>query len=747
MDADAQFARFVDILARRRRLIATISVCGTLAVGGLAWLQPTRYTAKAQIVVEDGRSLPVNGGGLIRDTSPDQATMLTEVTALSSDDLIIKVFEQLATDPAYQAIRGGTRTALMPRDGTAEQGGSLSHTLSNAVAPSLRWLSEHTWHRGSAERPSETSVSRLPPGLNIEEQRPRLKVFQELGSHVIAVSYTSTNPEESAAVVNKLVTYYVEEGDAQRRASLDRAIAGISGKISALKVEMESLEAQTAAYQTAHGLSDAAKTNVIDQKLGDLNRQLSEAQTDLAARTARRANFVALMEGAPDWDLFLSKLDMEGLVDLHNQAMALLQSRQDSVVVVSRTDRQPVSGKPMRDKVRPVLEKVAQKLTNEQNVAESRVEAIQQRLNAVQGASDDRKLRELVAASASVRHRFEYMVRRHDELVEQRDGLPSNARLLSRASVPSRPSSPNPLLFIPPGAIAFMVLGCMVALIRDRMEPALHSESDVRAILGINCAGLVPLLPRGLARGGASRQLPNAPASYLEAIRSIMVSLQLGFLHRTGPKTVLITSSVPDEGKTTLAVSLASYATRAGLRVLLLDLDPRETATPREATGLPHGNMPDLLKRETIQVDTMRTADGTDLAYLPVCRGIQGDLLPLFSGEHVSELLRRLGRGYDYIIIDSAPVLAVAEARILAAVADKILFVVRWGRTSRAEARGAMNLLRRTGRSYTEADEPISAVITQVNLKRHARGRHGDLGDALAKYGGYYKSGTELNNG
>jgi hypothetical protein len=74
---------------------------------GLAWMQPTLYTAKARIVVGDGRSLPINGGGLIRGTRPDRATMLTEVTALNSDGLISNAFNQLATDPGYQAIRGG----------------------------------------------------------------------------------------------------------------------------------------------------------------------------------------------------------------------------------------------------------------------------------------------------------------------------------------------------------------------------------------------------------------------------------------------------------------------------------------------------------------------------------------------------------------------------------------------------------------------------------------------------------------
>jgi Mrp family chromosome partitioning ATPase len=110
----------------------------------------------------------------------------------------------------------------------------------------------------------------------------------------------------------------------------------------------------------------------------------------------------------------------------------------------------------------------------------------------------------------------------------------------------------------------------------------------------------------------------------------------------------------------------------------------------------------------------------------------------------VSAFLGRLRNGYDYIIIDSAPVLVVADARLLAAFADRILFVVRWGKTSRDEARGALELLRQASSADTDTTNPISAVITRVDLKKHARRHYGGNGEALAKYGGYYISEQEL---
>jgi uncharacterized protein involved in exopolysaccharide biosynthesis/Mrp family chromosome partitioning ATPase len=740
MDGDAQFARFFDILARRSRMVVAIGLCGTMAIGLLAWSLPTKYTAKAEVVIEDSRGVPVNAGGLIRDAGADQATILTEVTALKSDDLLKNVFLQLKSDPAFQAIHAKPKQPSSEAEHDAEIPGGPPTSGLFDTAILRRWINEIESLRLPLSWGSPDAVPAAPGGLTMEALRQRLNVYQELGSHVISVTYTSTNADEAALVVNKIVSYYVDEGDAQRHASLNRSVLGLETKISDLKTEMGVLETLAAAYQTARGLNDGAKANLVDQKLGDLNHQLLVAQTDLAARSAPRVSLLALRGNASDWGHFLLQLNAAGLVDLHSQIMALLQSRQTSIVVARTADREPggaeqVENRPLRARLAMLLDQALQKLTDDQNVAEARVTAIKERLDAVQSVSDDRHLNELVTAAAGVRHRYERLLQRRDELIEQRDGLSPMVGLLSRASPPDRPSSHNPLLFVPPGAIASVVFGCMVALIRDRMERTLRSESDVRAILGIRCAGMVPRLPRG----GASRHPLSVPmAAYSEAIRSIMVSLQLSWPRRQASRVILITSSVPEEGKSTLATSLASYATRAGARVLLLDLDIGGLAATGDHLDQPNGTLGELLERDRIPLDTIRTADGTEFDYLPVRRGLAGDPLPLFSPDLVSDFLGRLRSGYDYIIVDSAPVLVVAEARFMAALADRILFVVRWGKTGRNEARRALELLRQARGADTETRNLISAVITRVDLKKHARRRHNDEAEALAKYSGYY---------
>ena len=166
-------------------------------------------------------------------------------------------------------------------------------------------------------------------------------------------------------------------------------------------------------------------------------------------------------------------------------------------------------------------------------------------------------------------------------------GLDSNLVFMSHAVPPERPSSPSLVLLSLIALIGFSILGAVLAGLFEQLDHGLHSTDEVGSALGVPCVGLVPQLT-SLRSDRPHRQLSKAPYStYSESIRSITAaSLELG-ASETGSKVILVTSSLPLEGKTTLAVSLAAYAARIGKRVLLLDLDTRQPATLRELAGKP----------------------------------------------------------------------------------------------------------------------------------------------------------------
>lgn len=744
MEPNPQSNQFAAILRRRIRMIILIGIIGTAFATVAAWQLTPRYTAKAEIVIGSDRSQPVGAPGMPSDPSADEAAILTEVTSLTSHDLLLRVLQSLRDDPAFGALMAPPQSSRSADADAANGSGwlvKLWHTSIGATRQQTLRLSNEV-QRLLRRRTTVAGGSPIDAyGLTESDLLRNLKIFQERGSRVVAVSYTSTNPRAAAMIANRVVTVYLAAQMEQLRAASDRTLAGLDQKVTELKKDVGKLDASVVDYQRAHELADASRRGVVDEKLGDLNKQLSEAQSDLAARKARRQNLLALQQGTPDWSALLLGLDAQGLVNLHGQLMALLDSRADTIVPPRGRIHMPPAESaaldPMVMKLRKELDQAIAKLNNDEAVAAARVDSIRKGLAAVQTASDDPRLAELIATASSARHRYERILQRREDALEQRDELSPTAHLLSLAPVPDRPSSANPILFIPPATIAFLILGSFIAIVSDSFDRAFRTESDIVSALGIGCSAMVPRL-RGLGRKRPHEYLLEMPyTSYAESIRSIMAGLYPVVSQRQPAKAILITSSIPGEGKTTVALSLATYAARSGLRVLLLDFDFRKGSASRELGGTTEKGDLMVLTNRHANLDIVQDVAGLNFDYLPLRCGMSADALPIIASGAMATLLQRLRLSYDYVIIDSAPILAVAETQLLANMVDRILFVVRWGETRRNEAQNALRLIRAAVPEGT-FEAIARAVVTQVDVKRHARGRYGDRGDVMAKYASYY---------
>jgi Mrp family chromosome partitioning ATPase len=186
---------------------------------------------------------------------------------------------------------------------------------------------------------------------------------------------------------------------------------------------------------------------------------------------------------------------------------------------------------------------------------------------------------------------------------------------------------------------------------------------------------------------------------------------------------------VPGEGKTTLAISFAVYAAQIHRRVLLIDLSFRHPSIAREL-GEPADNGFLHFLRGRPVAELIRAAPGLGFDYLGLS-GDSEDPVATLAGEPVPKLLRELKGNYDCVVIDGAPLLSATEARLLASMVDNVLFAVKWGSTPREVAQNALELLRRSASGPKDRRETITAVITQIDLKKHARYRYGDFSENL----------------
>jgi succinoglycan biosynthesis transport protein ExoP len=186
-------------------------------------------------------------------------------------------------------------------------------------------------------------------------------------------------------------------------------------------------------------------------------------------------------------------------------------------------------------------------------------------------------------------------------------------------------------------------------------------------------------------------------------------------------------------------VSLAAYGALLGRRVLLVDLDfqhPsvfRELKRSRVTVG---SEITDLLLQDQMPTNFIEHLSDLRLDYFPLAH-CPADPLSLFGGDHLPRLKRLLCENYDCVILDGPPLLGIAEARLLGALADQVLFVVKWGCTRQDVARTALDLLHSACTDSETASVPM-AIVNQVNLKKHAQYGFGDVAEAIVRYRSHY---------
>ena len=524
--------------------------------------------------------------------------------------------------------------------------------------------------RGSG--PKETRHLLPDEEFTIDSFTNRINAFKDTHSRMIGITYTSTDPAFAAAVANRSMEIYLATLIERNVADRNDVLRSLKKQIPLVRAEVVRADDALQNYRIKHGFSEESRADMVDQQLIDLNRQLAVAKSDLAERQARPAT---------------------------------LSARQTS----NRSE-----------------------LAEESSTLETRVRQLERRIAILQEAGSEVRepegqLRELRREATSFAQLYDSLVQRQKAILDDANVQP-DVRVLSSASVPALPSSLNPLLFIPPAIVLALIASGLLAVLLEQLDRTFRTQRDVTDALGISCIGGIPKVAR--RRKLQPHQLIPQDARYTEAVRSVAAALQLANTQKS-TKTFLVTSSVPGEGKTTLAISLAVYAARIQRRVLLIDLSFRHPSIASELGGPPGGGVLQVLQGQPL-AELIRAAPGLGFDYLPMSLD-STDPVTTLTGGGMPKLLRELEGRYDWVVIDSASLLSATEARLLASMSDKVLFAVKWGSTPQEVVRNALDLLRACASGRHDLRDGITAVITQVDLKRHARYRYGDFSENLLR--------------
>jgi polysaccharide biosynthesis transport protein len=465
---------------------------------------------------------------------------------------------------------------------------------------------------------------------------------------------------------------------------------------------------------------------LISQQISELSAQLIVARTSRAeadAKLGQVRRLVQLQGGAGAAADVLGSPIIQALDEQESTV-----KRDVAALADEFGDRHPrmISARAaLRDiqaKITAEVAKVVQKLENDVGVARAREIALQDSLEQLkarmsQSNSAEVQLRALEREVAAERTMLETFLSRYEETSAQTDSAvqQSGARIISRADVPDNPSYPPRSLIVATVFLIAGVLSVLAVLVIEQFDRGYRSGEQVERGLGRRSLGLVPMI-----RGSAGRgQLPetfllkNPTSMFGEAVRSVFTSVLLA-PQGAPPKTLLITSAQPHEGKTTLAVCLARMRGLSGKRTVIVETDLRRPAVHRKLEVPRTPGLVELISGEA-QLSDVLHRDERSGAYVIPAGKVTTDPAELLASPQMRNLIDTLAVEFELVILDSPPVIAVSDPRLLAPQVDATILVVRWAQTPRDVAGLAAKQIEESGGRL------IGVVLTMVDSKKHAQ--------------------------
>ncbi len=718
----------VGIVYRRFWLILTgfLTTFGIIAF--ITFTQTPLYTAQTVVQLNTEERNVIDLGAIFSGLGGATAAIDTEVMVIGSKSLLTRVAEQqkLVEDPEFNpSLRPQKQGLLSPVKGILR-----SLTGANSKADPLSVL--------TAE---QRAIAQLDTAVEI--LRGKVAVARVGTTYLITVDVVSESPESAARLADEIAQQYRVQQLEEKFEATRKATEWLSERVSGLREEVEEKERRVENYRAESGLLAAQGATLTEQQIAYLTTQKATLQVDLDRARARSESLRRQMASGAGADGISEVLGSQVISDLKtqraviNRRVAELETKlgpQHPELISARNEAADIDRQ-----INAEVQRIAGNIDNELRVAQSQIGSIQGEISRSTGQLRGNnqalvRLRELERDADTSRILLEEFLTRSKQTGEQDALITADANILSKASVPTAPSSPKTMLNL---IIAFLlgaIIGGGLALLTEMFDMKVSSTEDVERKLGATPIGSVPLIRTasflGLTQTNPADFLVENPLSaFAESIRYLRAAIAFSDLD-SETKTVAICSSLPDEGKTSLTLALGRMSAMSGSRTLVIDGDFRRRQLTETA-----GLKPDIgFVEHLFGAGQLSEAIVKD-------RKTMLDILPLSQNGHTphdvfgtrafDDLLERLRSMYDLIFIDTGPLLLMAEARVVAGKADKTILVVRWRHSSRSAARQSLNLLR----NFKADILGVTLNMVDLNRSRH----HRDPGATYKAYQKYYQ--------
>ncbi len=710
------------VLRRRKYLIAGIVFLITSFTALFVSQITPLYRAEALLVLEENQSNVLNIDAVTRGMRTDYYTNETEAAVIGSRALAVKAVKRLnlTEDPMFNPF-------LVPPQ------------------PSL-WAAIGAWLFGKAEEKDWTSgmtpeaVENYTLELVTDYYLADLYVQPSLTSRIMSVGYSSTDPATAARLANAAAEIYILDQLETRGAATVRATDWLNERVEQLRLRVIESERRFDVFRRESGIVEVGSTNVYQQQLAELSTQLIASRGQRAEAEAREQQIRQLMASSGNIESAAAVIDSPLIQKLREQEAELLRK-------VSELKTQFREGHPklllaqneigdLREKIANEVNKIARNIGYELEIARVREANLQTEVRNLQHrieeqAEAEATLNSLESEIKANKQLYETVLTRFKETkVQDEDLIQANARVISPAVEPSRPYYPKKRLMVMAALFASLVAGIALAFMLEYLDSGFRTAEQLENVTGQPVLGIFPYLRDGKVPYLEAVDRPNS--IFGEAVRRLRTSLALSDVHGR-PKTLMVTSSVPGEGKTSLAVAIAASAAKSGQKCVLVDCDLRHPSVHRVMELANDRGLSTHLTGQASLGDVLEVDLRSGLRVIPA-----GPIVPhpadLLGLQEMRSLIHRLEELFDFVVLDAPPLLAVSDALVLTRGVNKVIFVVRWAKTDRNTVKAALRQLLEAG------GEVAGLVLSLVDIRKGAPYGLGSSGRAYYEgYDRYYK--------
>jgi exopolysaccharide transport family protein len=693
----------IAFLVRRWVLICSTGLVVFVICFAAFLFERPKYTASALLLINPGEDRVLSQSQMVTpgtEATPGATLVDSQLEVLRSPMLVGRVVDALGliNDPEWNSS--------LPR---ARQS-PLSYVRASIVQSGQQAVQRR---------------DRIRQGI-IKSVSGALNVRRRSTSFAVEVMVESESATRAAQIANKLVELFLEFQLESRFQTTERANSWLAQRLTELRRDVQAKEEAAEDYRVQSGLISASGNLLSEQQTSELQAAVMTSRADLAEREARYRQVEQLIQAGGSADSIAGVIDSSVIGQLRAREadiarrQADLESRYGDLhpaVQNVRAERQDI-----RNQISAEVARFSASLRNEVAISRTRLSTMEANLAAARGTlagSQDSlvRLRELEREAAAARTVYESFLQRFHEITNQGSMRTTSAQLISAATVPTGRSSPDlKVAFV----IAFgfgLALGIAVGFLAESLDEGFRTGEEVERKVGLPSLATVPKL-----RPSDFRPLPPSsqhPAGYLverqmsaftEALRVLRTSILYGRLNQK-TQVLAVSSALPDEGKTTVSLCLARVSALSGQRVLLIDCDLRRRSL-KEVLGLePALGLLQVLSGEANWRQTIFVDEASGMHLLPLK---DSGFTPkdIFGTDAMGNLLTELRGPYDLIVLDCAPVLAVADTRVVVSLADSVIVVARWEKTPVRAVRSALQQVQSAGANL--AGVVLNYVDTRV---------------------------------